>query len=379
MQVNKKYLNKCLKDIILKPLYNESESQKRKKLIKLLKIVLQYQYDNCQEYKNICKYFRFHPKKLSNFSQIPYLTSSVFKENLISSIPKSKIFRQINSSATTSDNYSKIVLDKENNNRWSLSLQKMFLDRVGNERYKILFLDTKENMKKTSILSARSSMLKSFLFVSNSYSTCLKLSKGKLMLDKRALNSFFRSIKKNEKIMIFGFTYVIYKHFLMEIIRDNKNYDLSNSILVHAGGWKKLEKEKVSRKKLNYLIQKFLKIKIDNIIDIYGFSEQGGLLYPTCEKGFRHCTNYSTLIIRSFKNFEIIRKIKKIGFLQFITPIQLSYPGNSFLTEDVGRIEGIDDCRCGRNGIYFKVIGRYKHETEIRGCGDIMSSQFYEN
>ena len=137
--------------------------------------------------------------------------------------------------------------------------------------------------------------------------------------------------------------------------------------------------EKVSRKKLNYLIQKFLKIKTDNIIDIYGFSEQGGLLYPTCEKGFRHCTNYSTLIIRSFKNFEIIRKIKKIGFLQFITPIQLSYPGNSFLTEDVGRIEGIDDCRCGRNGIYFKVIGRYKHETEIRGCGDIMSSQFYEN
>ena len=63
MQVNKKYLNKCLKDIILRPLYNESESQKRKKLIKLLKIVLQYQYDNCQEYKNICKYFRFHPKK----------------------------------------------------------------------------------------------------------------------------------------------------------------------------------------------------------------------------------------------------------------------------------------------------------------------------
>ena len=75
----------------------------------------------------------------------------------------------------------------------------MFLDRVGNERYKILFLDTKENMKKTSILSARSSMLKSFLFVSNSYSTCLKLSKGKLILDKRALNSFFKSIKKKRK------------------------------------------------------------------------------------------------------------------------------------------------------------------------------------
>ena len=60
--------------------------------------------------------------------------------------------------------------------------------------------------------------------------------------------------------MIFGFTYVIYKHFLMEIIKDNKNYDLGNSILVHAGGWKKLEKEKF-QKKLNYLIQKVFKNK----------------------------------------------------------------------------------------------------------------------
>ena len=379
MQVNKKYLNNSLKNIILKPLYNERENLKRKKLIKLLKTVLLYQYENCKEYKNICKYFKFKPQKLSNFSEIPYLTSTVFKENLISSIPKSRIFRQINSSATTSENYSKIVLDKDNNYRWSLSLQKMFLDRVGNEKYKILFLDTKENLKKTSVLSARSSMLKSFLFVSKSYSTCLKLRKGQLELDKKALNNFFKSIKKHEKVMIFGFTYVIYKYFLREIIRLKKNYNLNNALLVHAGGWKKLEKEKVSRKKLNSLIQKLLKIKTDNIIDIYGFSEQGGLLYPTCEKGFRHCTNYSTLIVRDFKNFKVIEKIKKIGFLQFITPIQLSYPGNSFLTEDVGRIEGIDDCKCGRNGIYFKVIGRYKHETEIRGCGDIMAKQFYEN
>ena len=35
-----------------------------------------------------------------------------------------------------------------------------------------------------------------------------------------------------------------------------KKFDVnfSNSVLLHGGGWKKLEKEKVSRKKLNYLI-----------------------------------------------------------------------------------------------------------------------------
>ena len=46
MQVNKKYLNNSLRNIILKPLYNERENLKRKKLIKLLKSVLLYQYEN---------------------------------------------------------------------------------------------------------------------------------------------------------------------------------------------------------------------------------------------------------------------------------------------------------------------------------------------
>ena len=54
----------------------------------------------------------------------------------------------------------------------------MFLDRVGNDKYKILFLDIKENLKKTSIISARSSMLKSFLFVAKDRFTCLKSSKS---------------------------------------------------------------------------------------------------------------------------------------------------------------------------------------------------------
>lgn len=375
MQAERTNLDLILKKLILEPLYKKRELKKRKSFLNILKKVLDYHYINCPEYKKICNYFNFHPKKLNKLSDLPFFTSAVFKENLISSISKSKIFRQINSSATTSDKHSKIVLDKENNLRWTLSLQKMFLDRVGNQKYKILFLDTNDNFKSSSIISARSSMLKSFLFVAKDYSSCLTKRNGKLGLNLTKVITFFKKLKKNDKVMIFGFTYILYKFFLEELKKKKIRFNLNDGILVHAGGWKKLEKEKISRKKLNFLIKKTLNISENNVIDIYGFSEQGGLLYPTCERGYRHCTNYSTLIVRDF-NFKPITKIKKVGFLQFITPIQLSYPGNSFLTEDVGRIEGIDNCKCGRMGIYFQVLGRYKHETEIRGCGDIMSTEF---
>jgi phenylacetate-coenzyme A ligase PaaK-like adenylate-forming protein len=375
MLTNRSDLDNKLKQLILEPLYKKKETEKRKSFLNTLKKVLNYHYINCAEYKKICNYFNFYPNNLKNLSDIPYLTSTVFKNNMISSIPKSKVFRQINSSATTSSKYSKVILDKENNLRWTLSLQKMFLDRVGNDKYKILFLDTADNLKYSPVISARSSMLKSFLFVADDYSSCLNYNNGKLKLNLSIVKKFFKKLQKNEKVMIFGFTYVLYKFFLQELKKNNIQYNLKNGILVHAGGWKKLEKEKISRKKLNSLIKETLNISENKVIDIYGFSEQGGLLYPTCEKGFRHCTNYSTLIVRDF-NFKPLDKIKKIGFLQFITPIQLSYPGNSFLTEDIGRIEGVDNCSCGRLGIYFKVLGRYKNETEIRGCGDIMSTEF---
>ncbi len=375
MQNNRENLNVSLKQLILEPLYKKKEAEKRKNFLGTLKKVLNFHYLNCTEYKKICDYFNFHPKEFKSLSDIPYLTSTIFKDNLISSVSKSKIFRQINSSATTSSKFSKIILDKENNSRWTLSLQKMFLDRVGNHKYKILFLDTIDNLKHSSIVSARSSMLKSFLFVAQDYSAGLSNHKGKLRLDLNKVIQFFKKLKKDEKVMIFGFTYVLYKFFLKELQKNKIKFNLKNGLIVHAGGWKKLENEKVSKKKLNALIKETLNINDNKVIDIYGFSEQGGLLYPTCEKGFRHCTNYSTLIVRDF-NFKPVNEIKKIGFLQFITPIQLSYPGNSFLTEDIGRIEGIDNCECGRLGIYFKVFGRYKHETEIRGCGDIMSTKF---
>ena len=57
------------------------------------------------------------------------------------------------------------------------------------------------------------------------------------------------------------------------------------------------------------------------------------------------------------------------GLVQLITPLAQSYPGHNILTEDIGEIFGIDDCKCGRKGKYFKIYGRLEH-SEIRGCSD---------
>ena len=58
-----------------------------------------------------------------------------------------------------------------------------------------------------------------------------------------------------------------------------------------------------------------------------------------------------------------------------MSTIPESYPGHSLLTEDEGRILGIDDCPCGRKGKYFKIHGRLKN-AEIRGCSDTYADKF---
>ena len=51
------------------------------------------------------------------------------------------------------------------------------------------------------------------------------------------------------------------------------------------------------------------------------------------------------------------------------SPMAVSYPGHSLLTEDMGAILGVDDCPCGRKGKYFRIDGRIP-QAEIRGCSD---------
>ena len=65
----------------------------------------------------------------------------------------------------------------------------------------------------------------------------------------------------------------------------------------------------------------------------------------------------------------------EVGIIQLISVLPSSYPGHSILTEDEGYIIGEDDCKCGRKGKYFKIIGRIKN-AEIRGCSDTYAEKF---
>lgn len=355
-----------------KNIYDGSFYEKDK--LDLYNKIIKHHYKNSSTYKKFINNTFGKVKNFNNIQDIPYLPSSIFKQINLFSIKKKEIFRIISSSATSGKKPSKIHLDKFNNKNWTFSLQRLLIDRIGNKKFCTLLLDEVSSLKHNNKLSARSSMSQAITPNSDTITALLKRNKNnQIYLDLKKTDNFFK-INKKKNILIFAFTYVLYKNFLLELKKNKKKFNLSNLIIVHAGGWKKLEQEKVGDEKLKSLCCEIFGIKKKNIIDLYGFTEQGGLLYPDCEHGNKHVPVWSSLIIRDKFSLKKVDN-GKIGLLQFLTPIQTSYPGHSILTQDLGYINKVQ-CKCNRKTPSFKIVGRNDAEVEVRGCGDIMSDEF---
>ena len=192
-----------------------------------------------------------------------------------------------------------------------------------------------------------------------------------MKLNVKAIEKFIIE-NKNNRIFIFGFTFMIYQHFIKEIKKQKLKFDLSNSVLIHGGGWKKLINQSIESSQFRKMLNQLCGINF--VHDYYGMVEQTGSIFMECELGNMHTSIFSDIIIRNPFDFSV-SKIGEKGVIQTLSVLPKSYPGHSLLTDDEGVLLGEDDCGCGRLGKYFKIIGRVK-SAELRGCSDTYAEQF---
>lgn len=361
--------------LLRQPLYATKSNERRRILLSLLREVCAHHMERCPPYGRLCKKRGVDPQAFTCLEDIPYLPTSLFKDTLLLSIPETEVFRELRSSATTQGRPSRIGLDRENNHRWSLSMQRMLMERIGDERLRMLILDEPAVLARSEIVPARASMTRSLLFAASEVETCIKSEEGGLRLDREKLDQFVENNPLGTGAMLFGFTFILSLYVVKPLLEAGKTFQMPNLKILHAGGWKKLQELSISPEQLLADCVKCFGIAPENLVDIYGFTEQGGLLYPTCEHGVRHTPLWSEVICRDPLTLEPLPPGKE-GLMQFLTPIQTSYPGHSVITEDIGLIVGTDDCPCGRMGTTFVIRGRSGQATEERGCGDIMAELF---
>ncbi len=339
-----------------------NKNEKNKILLENLIELTQIHFENCQSYKKILEKLNTDITKIKDIKDIPYIPVRLFKDFELKSVPDSNIVKTMTSSGTTGQKVSKIYLDKINTLNQTKVLASIITSIIGKQRLPLLLLDTEMVKKDRSMFSARGAGIIGFSVFGKNTTYALT---DNMQIDFEKVEKFIQD-HKNETILMFGYTYVIWQFIVKELEKNNKKFNFDNIILFHTGGWKKIKAEAVDAIEYNKRVQGVLgNVKVYNY---YGMVEQLGSIFVECEYGHMHCSNHSDIIIRNSKDFSSVEMGKK-GLIQLLSVLPTSYPGHSILTEDEGVILGEDDCPCGRKGKYFKILGRIKN-AEIRGCSD---------
>ena len=326
------------------------------------KELTRYHYENCLPYKKMLDSLGFDIGASINYSEIPFLPVRLFKMFDLYSTSQENIVKTMTSSGTSGQAVSKIFLDKETSITQSKVLTKIVSTFIGSKRTPMIIIDSPSVLKNRNMFSARGAGILGFSIFGTKRLYALD---EQMKLDIDAVVEFINQ-SKGQRIFLFGFTFMVYQHFINELIKNKIKIDLSNAVLIHGGGWKKLLSESVTSSEFRGILHQLCGIK--SVHDYYGMVEQTGSIYMECERGFLHASIYSDIIIRRPHDFSVAA-IGEAGIIQTLSVLPKSYPGHSLLTEDEGVMLGEDDCKCGRLGKYFKVIGRLKN-AEIRGCSD---------
>ncbi len=321
-----------------------------------------HHYEKSNLYKKYLDKLNIKPRKYLDLVLNPFLPVRLFKEFDFLSIDRKKIFKTLQSSGTTSNMTSKIYIDKINAHNQIKVLQKIFNTVIGNSRLPMLVIGSKNNNSNRNNFNASVAAISGFSMFANEVVYLLDESGN---IDYKNLNIFLNKHSKS-KFLIFGFTHNIFLNLINNLKLSNLNKkNLSEAILIHGGGWKKIEKQKIKRKTFNNLLKK--KFNIKKVINYYGLVEQIGSIFFECKCGYFIASNFSEIIIRD-ENFNECSDGKK-GIVQLLSLLPTSYPGHSILTEDIGEIIKDHNCNCYGHGTRFLIHGRLKN-AELRGCSN---------
>ncbi|GJQ57880.1 MAG: acyl-protein synthetase [Candidatus Scalindua sp. AMX11] len=342
--------------------FSLTASEKGKQFLDRLIVLHRHHSERCSEYRNIYKAFgrqKTLPRDDTDFIPLPV---RLFKTLTLKSVNPEDVQKTLTSSGTTSQNVSHIYLDKETSRLQTKVLAHIINDYIGTKRLPMLIIDTEDVIKDRQLFSARGGGILGFSTFGRNH---LYLFDSEMNIKVNELKGFCDRFKE-QPVLLFGFTFLIWKYFVEVLKANNQSVSLPHGILIHSGGWKKLKDDAVDNETFKTAIRGTTGIQ--SVYNFYGMVEQLGSIFMECERGFFHTCLFNNIVIRNWKTLKVCQKGEE-GIIEVQSVIPWSYPGHVLITEDLGVLIGEDNCECGRKGKYFVVNGRIP-VAELRGCSD---------
>lgn len=358
-----------IEQLVETPPYSLTKEDKEKLLLKQTKILNKHHYQRSAQYRNIVDsvFGNSSIESPQSLEDIPFFPVSLFKTQKLVSVDDDKVIKVLTSSGTTGQSVSRVYLDRYTAMLQAKVLVKTAQHYLGKERLPMVVLDHKSVIKNRQSYSARGAGILGMAQFGHRPFYALN---DDMTLDVEGLKKYLDAAK-SQKIFFFGFTFMVWQHFIRVLESSGVKLDLPEGILVHSGGWKKLIDQRVSPEEFSRRLEGVT--GIGNCINFYGMVEQVGSVFFENSLHYLHASNFSHVIIRDPMTLEPLPK-GQVGLIQVISMLPVSYPGHSILTEDLGVIQGHDNHLAGQNGQYFEVKGRIP-KAELRGCSDTFESR----
>ncbi len=350
-----------MQDLFEQPPFAVPQLAKEERLLELLNSLTTRHRAGCQAYRRILNTFHPSYEQASTLAELPWIPVGLFKSHRLVSVPDTQIFKTLTSSGTTGQQVSHIYLDRETAASQTRALAHIMSAVLGNQRLPAIIVDTKSLLRDRSQFSARGAGVLGMMNFGRSHFWALD---EQMQLDRDGLAQFMRT-NHDQAILIFGFTFMVWKYFLQSL--EPQQLDLSRAVLIHSGGWKKLADESVDNVEFKRRFHETTGLK--RIHNFYGMVEQVGSVFLEAPDGLLHPPSYADIIVRDPETWEPC-PIGKPGLLQVLSALPGSYPGHSLLTEDRGVIHAVDQADGPWQGKRFEVLGRVP-QAELRGCSDV--------
>jgi hypothetical protein len=345
-------------DLLHAPAFSLDQSRKHAVLLEELNALTEWHREQCPPYRRVLKLM--WPDVAESLEQVPYLPVGLFKSQRLISIPDDQIAVTLTSSGTTGQEVSRVYLDRTTAHRQTLALGHTMSHLLGPKRLPMVLVDTRALMKDRSQFSARGAGVLGMMNFGREHFWALD---ENMQLDVEGLSRFLAR-HGDAPFLIFGFTFMVWQYLYRQI--EDAGLSLENGILIHSGGWKKLQEQAVDNAEYKRRLREAT--GLNRVYSFYGMAEQVGSVFLEGDDGYLYTSNFSDVIVRDPITWREA-PTGSTGVIQVISTLPLSYPGHSILTEDMGIIHGVDDSASGRQGKRFSVTGRVPR-AELRGCGD---------
>jgi phenylacetate-coenzyme A ligase PaaK-like adenylate-forming protein len=342
------------------PAYSLGGGEKERLLAAELSRLTAWHREACPPYARVLDALFPEAHAAEGLSDQPWLPVSLFKTHELRSVPEDEVFKVLTSSGTTGQAVSRIVLDRDATAVQTRTLARVMTRLLGPERRPMLVIDARATVADRRSFSARAAGIRGMTTFGRAPVFALR---DDMTLDRDAVAAFAAE-HRDAPVLLFGFTFMVWRHFVQELAAGE--LDLPGAVLVHSGGWKKLQDEAVDDARFKHALAELAGIR--QVSNFYGMVEQIGTVFLECEHGHLHAPDAADVLIRDPRTWEPLGPGEQ-GVVQVVSALPTSYPGHSLMTEDLGVVTQRDGCACGRRGATIALRGRIP-KAELRGCGD---------